>query len=88
MHQCARVREDLRSRILWATARDDAVCKVNTWRIHGYRSKATRVKTNSDPVAFGQQNCLIAVADSGAERAAAICSLIGTAKVNDIDREA
>ena len=37
---------------------------------------------------IGRRNYLFAGADSGGERAAAIYSLIGTAKLNDIDPEA
>jgi transposase len=39
-------------------------------------------------VALGRKNYLFAGADSGGERAAAMYSLIGTAKLNDIDPEA
>ena len=39
-------------------------------------------------VAVGRRNYLFAGADSGGERAAAIYSLIGTAKLNGIDPEA
>ena len=39
-------------------------------------------------VALGRKNYLFAGADCGGERAAAIYSLIGTAKLNDIDPEA
>jgi transposase len=39
-------------------------------------------------VAIGRRNYLFAGADSGGERAAAIYSLIGTARLNDIDPEA
>ncbi|PMS36268.1 transposase [Trinickia symbiotica] len=39
-------------------------------------------------VAIGRRNYLFAGADSGGERATAIYSLIGTAKLNDIDPEA
>jgi hypothetical protein len=39
-------------------------------------------------VAIGRRNYLFAGADSGGERAAAIYSLIGTAKLNDVDPEA
>ncbi|MFP4896989.1 transposase domain-containing protein, partial [Paraburkholderia sp. EG304] len=39
-------------------------------------------------VAIGRRNYLFAGADSGGERAAAIYSLIGTAKLNAIDPEA
>jgi hypothetical protein len=38
-------------------------------------------------VALGRQNYLFAGADCGGERAAAIYSLIGTAKLNGIDPE-
>ena len=38
-------------------------------------------------VAIGRRNYLLAGADSGGERAAAIYSLIGTAKLNGIDPE-
>lgn len=39
-------------------------------------------------VALGRRNLLFAVADSGGERAVAIYSLIGTAKLNGVDPEA
>jgi transposase len=39
-------------------------------------------------VAIGRRNYLFAGADSGGERAAAIYSLVGTAKLNDVDPEA
>jgi transposase len=39
-------------------------------------------------VAIGRRNYLFAGADSGGERAAAIYSLIGTAKLNGVDPEA
>ncbi|MFM0742141.1 transposase, partial [Paraburkholderia xenovorans] len=39
-------------------------------------------------VAIGRRNYLFAGADSGGERAAAIYSLVGTAKLNGIDPEA
>jgi len=39
-------------------------------------------------IAIGRRNYLFAGADSGGERAAAIYSLIGTAKLNDVDPEA
>ncbi len=39
-------------------------------------------------VAIGRRNYLFASADSGGKRATAICSLIGTAKLNGIDPEA
>ncbi len=39
-------------------------------------------------VAIGRRNYLFAGADSGSERAAAIYSLIGTAKLNGVDPEA
>ena len=39
-------------------------------------------------VALGRKNYLFAGSDSGGERAAAIYSLIGTAKLNGIDPEA
>jgi transposase len=38
-------------------------------------------------VALGRKNYLFAGSDRGGERAAAIYSLIGTAKLNDIDPE-
>ncbi len=40
------------------------------------------------PVALGRKNWLFAGSDAGGERAAAIYSLIGTAKLNGIDPEA
>ena len=39
-------------------------------------------------VVTGRRNYLFAVTDSGGERAAVIYSLIGTAKLNDVDLEA
>src|SRR5579863_2092190 len=39
-------------------------------------------------VALGRKNWLFAGSDDGGERAAAIYSLIGTAKLNDLDCEA
>jgi transposase len=39
-------------------------------------------------VALGRKNYLFAGSDSGGERAAAIYSLIGTAKLNGLDPEA
>ena len=39
-------------------------------------------------VALGRKNYLFVGADSGGERAAAIYSLIGTAKLNDLDPQA
>ena len=39
-------------------------------------------------VALGRKNYLFAGSDAGGERAAAICSLIGSAKLNDLDPEA
>lgn len=39
-------------------------------------------------VAIGRRNCLFAGTDSGGERATAIYSLIGTAKLNGVDPEA
>ena len=40
------------------------------------------------PVALGQKNWLFAGSDAGGERAAAIYSLIGTARLNGLDPEA
>ena len=39
-------------------------------------------------MALGRKNYLFAGADSGGERAAAIYSLIGSAKLNDLDPQA
>jgi hypothetical protein len=39
-------------------------------------------------VALGRKNCLFAGSDAGGERAAAIYSLIGSAKLNGLDPEA
>ena len=39
-------------------------------------------------MALGRKNYLFAGSDAGAERAAAICSLLGSAKLNGIDPEA
>jgi transposase len=40
------------------------------------------------PVALGRKNYLFAGSDAGGERAAAVYSLIGTAKLNGVDPEA
>ncbi len=39
-------------------------------------------------MAPGRKNCLFAGSDAGGDRAATIYSLIGTAKLNDLDPEA
>ena len=40
------------------------------------------------PIALGRKNFLFAGSDAGGERAAAIYSLVGSAKLNDLDPEA
>jgi transposase len=57
------------------------------------RTGASRWTTNAAEkalraVALGRKNYLFAGSDAGGERAAAVCSLLGSAKLNGIDREA
>ena len=52
------------------------------------RSRSTTPQQNARGVAIGRRNYLFAGADTGGERAAAIYSLIGTAKLNGVDPEA
>ncbi len=52
------------------------------------RSTTTAAERALRAVALGRKNYLFAGSDSGGERAAAIYSLIGTAKLNGIDPEA
>jgi len=52
------------------------------------RSTTTQAERALRAVALGRKNYLFAGSDSGGERAAAIYSLIGTAKLNGLDPEA
>jgi hypothetical protein len=72
--------------VRYALGRWEALLRyVNDGRIeidNNVAERALRV------VALGRKNYLFAGSDAGGERAAAIYSLIGTAKLNDIDPEA
>jgi hypothetical protein len=52
------------------------------------RSTTTQPREHLRAVALGRKNYLFAGSDSGGERAAAIYSLIGSAKLNGLDPEA
>src|SRR4051794_9597387 len=75
--------------------RGDPVSSLNLWpaltrycddgRVEIDNSAAERALRG---VALGRKNYLFAGADSGGERAAAIYSLIGSAKLNDLDPQA
>lgn len=51
-------------------------------------SRTGRPVYRNMPVALGRKNYLFAGSDAGGERAAAIYSLVGTAKLNGLDPEA
>jgi transposase len=71
-----------------------------SWEEAGYSILAARHSTGAfetdnnaaerslRTAALGRKNCLSAGSNAGGERAAAIYSLIGTAKLNDLDPEA
>lgn len=61
----------------------------------GGRSRVGRIEIDNNAaerslrvVALGRKNYLFAGSDAGGERAAAIYSLLGTAKLNELDPEA
>ncbi|RKP43488.1 IS66 family transposase [Pararobbsia silviterrae] len=68
---------------------------LNRWEALTRYCSDGRIEIDNTPVeralrgvAIGRRNYLFAGADSGGERAAAIYSLVGTCKLNDIDPEA
>ena len=72
--------------VRYALGRWDALLRyVDDGRIEIDNNAAERALRT---VALGRKNYLFAGSDAGGERAAAIYSLIGTAKLNDIDPEA
>jgi hypothetical protein len=77
---------DAASAIGYALNRWEALCRYGTdGRIEIDNNAAER---SLRAVALGRKNYLFAGADSGGERAAAIYTLIGTARLNAIDPEA
>jgi len=79
-------KSDLAGAIHYALARWKALTRYHDdGRIEIDNNAAERALR---PVALGRKNYLFAGADSGGERAAAIYSLIGTAKLNGINPEA
>src|ERR1700674_2231698 len=71
--------------VRYALSRWDALLRyVDDGRIEIDNNAAERALR---PVALGRKNYLFAGSDAGGERAAAIYSLIGTAKLNDLDPE-
>jgi len=79
-------KSELAGAIHYALARWDALCRF---------CEDGRIEIDNNPaerelraVALGRKNYLFAGADCGGERAAAIYSLIGTAKLNGLDPEA
>jgi transposase len=84
-HQLSR-KSELAGAIHYALARWQALCRF---------CQDGRIEIDNNPaerelraVALGRKNYLFAGADCGGERAAAIYSLIGTAKLNGLDPEA
>jgi transposase len=72
--------------VRYALSRWDALLRyVDDGRIEIDNNAAER---SLRTVALGRKNYLFAGSDAGGERAAAIYSLIGTAKLNDLDPEA
>jgi transposase len=79
-------KSDLAGAIHYALTQWDALCRFcHDGRIEIDNNIAERALR---AVALGRKNYLFAGADCGGERAAAIYSLIGTAKLNDLDPEA
>jgi hypothetical protein len=79
-------KSDTTAAIHYALARWDAFVRYcDDGRIEIDNSAAERALR---AVALGRKNYLFAGSDSGGERAAAIYSLIGTAKLNGLDPEA
>jgi hypothetical protein len=79
-------KSDTTAAIRYALSRWDALTRfVNDGHIEMDNNAAERSLRG---VALGRKNYLFAGSDAGGERAAAIYSLIGSAKLNDIDPEA
>ena len=79
-------KSELSGAIHYALARWDALCRFcHDGRIEIDNNAAER---SIRAVALGRKNYLFAGADCGGERAAAIYSLVGTAKLNGLDPEA
>jgi len=71
------------------------MCALNLWPALARHCEDGQIKIDNSAaeralrgVAIGRRNYLFAGADTGGERAAAIYSLIGTAKLNGVDPEA
>ena len=64
----------------------DALCRYTTQGFLNIDNNAAERALRA--VALGRKNYLFAGSDSGGERAAAIYTLIGTAKLNGLDPEA
>ena len=79
-------KSELTGAIHYALARWEALCRFcHDGRIEIDNNAAER---SLRAVALGRKNYLFAGADCGGERAAAIYSLVGTAKLNSLDPEA
>jgi hypothetical protein len=79
-------KSDTTAAIRYALTRWDALVRYcDDGRIEIDNSAAERALR---AVALGRKNYLFAGSDAGGERAAAIYSLIGTAKLNELDPEA
>jgi transposase len=79
-------KSDTTAAIRYALSRGDALTRfVDDGRIEIDNNAAERSLRG---VALGRKNYLFAGSDAGGERAAAIYSLIGSAKLNDLDPEA
>ena len=79
-------KSDTTAAIRYALSRWDALTRfVDDGRIEMDNNAAERSLRG---VALGRKNYLFAGSDAGGERAAAIYSLIGSAKLNDLDPEA
>jgi transposase len=83
---CRRRTIELAGAIRYALSRWEALCRYrDDGRAELDNYAAERALRT---IALGRKNHLFAGADTGGERAAGIYSLIGTAKLNDIDPEA
>jgi transposase len=83
---CRRRTIELAGAIRYALSRWEALCRYrDDGRAELDNNAAERALRT---IALGRKNHLFAGADTGGERAAGIYSLIGTAKLNDIDPEA
>jgi hypothetical protein len=79
-------KSDLAGAVHYALTQWDALCRFcHDGRVEIDNNAAERALRT---VALGRKNYLFAGADCGGERAAAIYSLIGTAKLNDLNPEA